>query len=88
MTKMNIEEIYNHYIKPLPVAERLRLIEITAHDLAARPTESEPVERHDWMSVRGIAPNLPGGEDAQQWVSRTRRAADERRKKQWKRWID
>jgi hypothetical protein len=85
MTKLSIEEIYHQHIKPLPAAERLRLIEITAHDLAARPTESETVERHDWMSVRGIAPNLLGGEDAQEWVSRTRREADESREKQWKR---
>ena len=82
---MNVEEIYNQHIKPLPVAERLRLIEITAHDLAARPTESEPLKRHDWMSVRGIAPNLLDGEDAQEWVSRTRREVDEQREKQWKR---
>ncbi len=85
MAKIGVEDLYEQHIKPLPVAERLRLIEITAHDLAARPTESEPVERHDWMSVRGIAPNLLGGEDAQEWVSRTRREADESREKQWKR---
>ncbi len=85
MTKMSVEDLYEQHIKPLPVAERLRLIEITAHDLVARPAESEPVERHDWMSVRGIAPNLLGGEDAQEWVSRTRREADESREKQWKR---
>ena len=72
------------HIKPLPVEERLRLIEMTVHDLRTQPAEGEQPERYDWMSVRGIAPNLLGGEDAQEWVSRTRREADENREKQWR----
>lgn len=85
MTKINVEEIYDQHIKPLPMVERLRLIEITARELAGQPVGNESVERHDWMSVRSIAPNLLGGEDAQAWVSRTRREADEGREQQWKR---
>lgn len=81
---MSIEEIYRLHIKPLPAADRLRLIEITAHDLTTQPIGGVLSERHDWMSVRGIAPNLLGGEDAQEWVSRTRREADEHREIQWK----
>jgi hypothetical protein len=84
MTKINVEEIYDQHIKPLPVVERLRLIEMIAHDLMEQPIEESP-KRHDWMSVRGIAPNLLEGEDAQAWVSRTRREADEGRERQWKR---
>ncbi|HEV8717729.1 MAG TPA: hypothetical protein VGX03_33520 [Candidatus Binatia bacterium] len=85
MAKLSAEEIYERHVKPLPVAERLRLIEMAVRDLATRPTENEPPKQHDWMSVRGIAPNLLGGEDAQEWVSRSRREADEYREKQWKR---
>ncbi|MBI3303214.1 MAG: hypothetical protein HYZ72_14195 [Deltaproteobacteria bacterium] len=85
MTKLSVEEIYQQHIKPLPVAARLRLIEMTAHDLMVQPPEGELPQRHNWMSVRGIASNLLGGEDAQGWVSRTRREADEHREKQWKR---
>ena len=85
MTKLNIEEIYDQHIKPLPVAARLRLIEMTAHDLMVQPPEGELPQRHDWMSVRGIAPNLLGGEDAQGWVSRTRHEADEYQEGRWKR---
>ncbi len=84
MSKMSAEEIYKHYIKPLPAAECLRLIEMTAYDLMAQSEEGQPPERHNWMSVRGIAPNLLGGEDAQEWVSRSRCEADEHREKQWK----
>jgi hypothetical protein len=83
MTKINVEEIYDQHIKPLPMMERLRLIEMTVHDLAARPSE-ELSERYDWMSVRGIAPDLLEGEDVQAWVSRSRREADEGREQQWK----
>lgn len=72
MTEMSVEDIYEKHIKPLPREERLRLIEMTAHDLMAQPTEDALSERHNWMSIRGIAPDLLGGEDAQEWVSRTR----------------
>ena len=39
MSKMSAEEIYEQYIKPLPAAECLRLIEMTAHDLMAPSAE-------------------------------------------------
>jgi hypothetical protein len=84
MTKINIEEIYDQHIKPLSMMERLRLIEMTVHDLTAQPS-GELSERYDWMSIRGIVPDLLEGEDAQAWVSRTRREADEGREQQWKR---
>jgi hypothetical protein len=32
-----------------------------------------------WSEIAGIAPKLLGSEDAQAWVSRTRRESDERR---------
>ena len=85
MEKLSIEEIYQQHIKPLSTAERLRLIEITVHELAMPPTETALVERYDWIAARGIAPNLLEGEGAQAWVSRTRRDADESREHQWKR---
>jgi len=84
MALTTAEEIYEHVIKPLPVIERLRLMEKIAHELSATSGESEAA-RHDWLSVRGIAPNLLDGEDAQAWVSRPRREADEQRERQWER---
>ena len=63
---MRVEEIYRLHIKPLPAADRLRLIEITVHDLMTQSVEGVLSERHDWMPVRGIASNLLGGEDAQE----------------------
>lgn len=79
MAKPSTEEVYKQHIQPLPIAERLRLIELTVHDLAVSTSTQEQAERPSWMSVRGIAPNLLGGEDAQKWVSRTRRESDAHR---------
>jgi hypothetical protein len=73
---MSVEEIYRLHIKPLPAADCLRPTEITAHDLTIQPAREVLSERHDWMSVRGIAPHLLNGEDAQEWVSRTRREVE------------
>ncbi len=82
---IEIDWLYEQHIKPLPAAERLRLVEKTVSDLATQAAVGEPPERSDWMSVCGIAPNLLGGEDAQAWGSRTRREVGEHREKQWKR---
>ena len=80
MAKPSVEEVYKQYIQPLPIEERLRLIELTVHDLAVSTPTQEQAERPSWLSVRGIAPNLLDGEDAQEWVSRSRREADMHRK--------
>ncbi len=85
MALTTVEEIYEQMIKSLPAAEQMQLIEKIAHNLSAQTAEGEPRRHYDWMSIRGIAPNLLGGEDAQAWVSRTRREADEHREKQWRR---
>jgi hypothetical protein len=68
----------------LPPTERRRLAEQILEDLESRSTSGGVCPRYDWMTIRGIAPNLLEGEDAQHWVSRTRREADEQREKQWR----
>jgi len=84
MSLTTAEEIYEQVIKPLPVAERLRLVEKIARDLPVPPAESNSPDRFEWMSLRGIAPNLLEGDEAQTWVSRTRHEADEDRERQWR----
>jgi hypothetical protein len=39
--------------------------------------------RHKWSEICGLFPYPLAGEDAQAWVSRTRRAGDDRREQQW-----
>jgi ParB-like chromosome segregation protein Spo0J len=84
MTLTTTEEIYEQIVKPLPAAERLRLVGKIVYDLSIQATEGTLPERHDWMSLRGVAPDLLDGEDAQTWVSRTRRESDEERERQWR----
>jgi len=77
MSFTTVDELYEQAIKRLSTPEQLRLVERIARDLSsALPEEQET--RYDWMSVRGIAPGLLGGEDAQAWVSRSRHEADRR----------
>src|SRR5262245_64504915 len=85
MTLTTTEEIYEQIVKPLPAAERLRLVGKIVYDLSIQATEGTLPERHDWMSLRGVAPDLLDGEDAQTWVSRTRGESDEGRERQWRR---
>jgi hypothetical protein len=88
MPPTTAEEVYEQVVRDLPGPEQLRLVERIARGLsqgAENGAASTPAERYDWMSVRGIAPDLMQGEDAQEWVSRSRREADESRERQWRR---
>ncbi len=85
MANEAVAEVYEEVVKRLSPPERLRLVERIAHDLSAQPAAGERPEEYDLLSLGGIAPNLLAGEDAQEWVSRTRREADEHRERQWKR---
>ena len=81
MPPLSVEEIYEQVIRSLSPAEQAQLLEKIARNLSQQIPAGEPQERYDWMSVRGIAPHLLAGEDAQAWVSRSRREADEHRDK-------
>ncbi len=60
----------------LTVDEQLRLAAYLVERV--RETSQASIRRRKWREIRGLA--HPGflGEDAQTWVSRTRREADER----------
>jgi hypothetical protein len=73
------EDLYD-LVRQLPAAERLRLVEKIAHDLSAPPLPAEPARAaFDWSQLAGAAPGLLGGQDAQEWVSGSRREADDAR---------
>ncbi|MCS6859532.1 MAG: hypothetical protein NZT92_04335 [Abditibacteriales bacterium] len=82
MASTVMDKIYEQAVQSLSITEQAQLIEKIARHLATQVATGESPHRYDWMSVRGIAPNLLGGEDAQAWVSRTRRESDEQRAKQ------
>lgn len=57
--------------------------------LAARLIErarqgAPPPQQPKWSDVCGLFPYPLAGEDAQAWVTRTRRAGDEQREVQWR----
>ena len=66
----------------LTVDEQLRLVALLAE--RARAAEPAPRPRRKWREIRGLFPYPMLGEDAQQWVSRTRREGDEQRERQWR----
>jgi hypothetical protein len=68
------EEVYARYIQELPLAERLRLLEITARNLAteiARPERS-------LLELEGLGAEIWQGIDAQTYVDEIRKEWDER----------
>ena len=81
MPPLSVEEIYEQIVRSLSPVEQAQLLEKIARNLSQQIPSGEPQERYDWMSVRGIAPHLLAGEDAQAWVSRSRREADEHRER-------
>lgn len=44
---------------------------------------SESVSRRKWAEIAGTAPYPMAGEDAQEWVSRTRKEGSRKRERQW-----
>ncbi len=71
---INIEELYQATIKPLPQADRLRLLVLIAQDAAepiATPTRSI-------MELEGLGAELWQGVDAQKYVDMLRDEWDHR----------
>ncbi|MBM3265169.1 MAG: hypothetical protein FJY97_17360 [candidate division Zixibacteria bacterium] len=78
MAATTVDDLYEQTIKSWPTSDRLRLIEKIVHDLSINATAEHDRSHIDWMSLRGVAPHLLAGEDAQTWVSQTRQEADSR----------
>jgi len=69
------DRVYEETIRALPAPEQLRLAERIVRYLSSGASQ-KPGIRKSWSEMRGIAPSLLGGEDAQQWVSRSRSESD------------
>ncbi len=83
MNGVTADEIYETWIRALPPDERLRLIERISRELASELGTEQPRQRA-WREIAGLLPYPALGEDAQEWISRTRHEADEHREPQWK----
>jgi hypothetical protein len=82
MSANTAEDLYE-LVRHLPTAELLRLVERIAHDLSVAVPAAEasrsPPQAFAWAQLAGSAPRLLGGQDAQAWVSASRREDDEAR---------
>lgn len=63
----------------LPREEQLRLIARLAARLSLPQERQARTDSPRWEDVEGIASHPMCGEDAQRWVTQTRRESDERR---------
>jgi hypothetical protein len=68
-------------VAQLPPAEQKQLAETILQRLAPGSPPNGP-RRRSWREIRGSVPYPVCGEDAQAWVSRSRREAEEHREKQ------
>ncbi|EDZ92552.1 MULTISPECIES: hypothetical protein [Limnospira] len=67
-------------IEQLTIEEQLEVISHATEQLKRRTlTQHNP--KRSWQELRGIAPNLLNGQDAQEWVNQLRREWDEREKR-------
>lgn len=60
--------------KKLSPDDQLRLISFLAEQVRSTEPVAKPAPK--WEDIRGMAPDLLEGEDAQEWVTRTRRGDD------------
>lgn len=68
----------------LPEAERMELVEYLLSTITPREKEAESDEKeYTWDDLRGLAKYPMMGEEAQEWITRTRREGTERRERQW-----
>jgi len=60
-------------------------LELIAHLVAKiRMAQAGSGQHRKWGEIYGAAPYPLAGEDAQSWVTRTRRESDDDREQQWK----
>ena len=64
---MNIEELYQHYIKPIPAAEQLKLISLISEKLITRSRQEEKKPR-SLLELEGLGADIWEGVDAQKYV--------------------
>jgi hypothetical protein len=69
---MNTQEIYEQHIEPLPAVERLRLVEIIAHGLAAT-VGCNATHSRSLLELEGLGAEIWQGIDPQGYVDELRK---------------
>jgi hypothetical protein len=73
MSSTDVEKLYNEHIKPLPAAERLRLLAAIARDISP-----EARENCSTMELEGLGAEIWQGVDAQEYINALRQEWEER----------
>ena len=71
MAVMSVEELYEKYVKPLPVKEQLRLVALITAELSREAVPEEPPKR-SLLEFEGLRKHNPVGMDAQEYVNQLR----------------
>ncbi len=64
---MTVEQLYQQYIKPIPVAEQLELISLISRKLI-RPSEPKKRKQRSLLELEGLGSEIWKGVDAQKYV--------------------
>ncbi|RUR78789.1 hypothetical protein ACF3DV_04730 [Chlorogloeopsis fritschii PCC 9212] len=75
---LSLEKILSE-IEQLTPEEQLTVMGYLVELVKKHLTQAQP--KHKWSDLKGMAPYPLLSEDAQEWVSRTRREADEHRER-------
>jgi hypothetical protein len=78
VTQLSLEEVYERHIKPLPPEDRLRLLAMTAQDLATQRLQPTIKPKRSIMELHGLGKEIWAGIDAQEYVSELRKEWDHR----------
>jgi len=77
MATKTVEEIYEEHIRSLPVVDRLKLVELIAHGLAATISRDVPHSR-SLLELEGLGEEIWQGIDAQSYIDELRGEWDQR----------
>ena len=77
MAVMSVEELYQKYVRLLPVKERLRLVSITTDGLT-REKDEKTSRKRSLLEFEGLGKHNPTGMDAQEYVNEMRSEWDRR----------
>jgi hypothetical protein len=75
MIEVNVDELYERHIKPLPRETQLRLLAKVAENLA-EGSEAQP--KRNIMELHGLGAEIWDGIDAQEYVNKLRAEWDHR----------
>ncbi len=70
-----VEQLYQQYIQPIPIAEQLHLIALISQKLAAH-SQSIVQKKHSLLELEGLGAEIWQGVDAQKYVDELRQEWD------------